>query len=269
MHEDWPLHTDLSTAAAESETETEVETETGVETGTDEQAPPAILVRGRSVLALVVAPRWPLDTWLATLDAQAHGGADLLGQRPVVVNLAAALDDERGPDAALEALVALAARGVKVIGVEGIDPSVFGQTRWARLPIIPPGRESILKQSAGAPSIAAAPAAPSPSLLIDRPVRSGQSIVFDQGDITVIGSVSSGAEVIAGGSIQVYGALRGRAIAGLTTGAAARIFCQKLEAEMIAVDDRYRTAEHWGADLHGRAVQVRRDRDGLRFSALD
>jgi septum site-determining protein MinC len=106
-------------------------------------------------------------------------------------------------------------------------------------------------------------------LLIDRPVRSGQSIVFDQGDITIVGAVSSGAEVIAGGSIHVYGALRGRAIAGLTTGAAARIFCQKFEAEMVGVDDRYRTAEHWGPDLHGRAVQVRRDRDALRFSALD
>jgi len=63
--------------------------------------------------------------------------------------------------------------------------------------------------------------------------------------------------------------LRGRAIAGLTVGAAARIFCRKLEAEMVAVDGRYRTAEHWGPDLHGRAVQVRRDKDVLRISVLD
>ena len=106
-------------------------------------------------------------------------------------------------------------------------------------------------------------------MLIDRPVRSGQSIVFDHGDITIIGAVSSGAEVIAGGSIHVYGALRGRAIAGLTVGSAARIFCQKLEAEMVGIDDRYRTAENWGAALHGRAVQVRREREALRFLALD
>jgi septum site-determining protein MinC len=246
------VHANPSISAANTQTET--------------QAAPTIIIRGRSVLALVIAPQWPLDAWLATLDAQTRRSADLLGQRPVVVNLAAAPGGERGPAAALEALVALAARNIKVIGVEGIDPSVLGQTRWARLPIIPPGRETRREEGAAAPPAATAPAA---SLLIDRPVRSGQSIVFDQGDITVIGAVSSGAEVIAGGSIHVYGALRGRAIAGLTAGAAARIFCRKLEAEMVAVDGRYRTAEHWGAELHGRAVQIRFERNALRFSVLD
>jgi septum site-determining protein MinC len=106
-------------------------------------------------------------------------------------------------------------------------------------------------------------------MLIDRPVRSGQSIVFERGDVTVIGAIGSGAEVIAGGSIHVYGALRGRAIAGLRTGGSARIFCRKLEAELVAVDGLYRTAEHWGEGLHGRAVQIRRDGDALGLSALD
>jgi septum site-determining protein MinC len=84
----------------------------------------------------------------------------------------------------------------------------------------------------------------------------------------VIGSVASGAEVIAGGSIHVYGALRGRAIAGLKAGGAARIFCRKLEAEMVAVDGLYRTAEHWGANLHGCPVQIQRGRGALRLTAL-
>ena len=52
--------------------------------------------------------------------------------------------------------------------------------------------------------------------MIDQPVRSGQSIVFERGDITVLGSVASGAEVMAGGSVHIYGTLRGRAIAGLS-----------------------------------------------------
>ncbi|MBS0492125.1 MAG: septum site-determining protein MinC, partial [Proteobacteria bacterium] len=60
----------------------------------------------------------------------------------------------------------------------------------------------------------------------------------------------------------------GRAIAGLRTGADARIFCRRLEAELVGVDHLYRTAEHWGADLHGHAVQVRCDRGALRLSAL-
>ena len=86
---------------------------------------------------------------------------------------------------------------------------------------------------------------------------------------TIVGSVGSGAEVLAGGSIHVYGALRGRAIAGLKTGAGARIFCRKLEAEMVGVDQLYRTAEHWGAGLQGRAVQVMCDRGALRLAAFD
>ena len=67
-------------------------------------------------------------------------------------------------------------------------------------------------------------------------MRSGQSVVFMEGDITVLGSVGSGAEIIAGGSIHVYGALRGRALAGATGDARARIFCHSVEAELLAID---------------------------------
>ena len=93
---------------------------------------------------------------------------------------------------------------------------------------------------------------PSPSrrsLLLDSPVRSGQSIVFTEGDVTVLGSVGSGAEIVAGGSIHVYGTLRGRAMAGVNGNSAARIFCQKIEAELLAIDGYYQTAEEIDASL--------------------
>jgi septum site-determining protein MinC len=93
--------------------------------------------------------------------------------------------------------------------------------------------------------------------------------MFEHGDVTIVGAVASGAEVIAGGSIHVYGPLRGRAIAGVRTGEAARIFCRRLEAEMVGVGRRYRTAEDWGSGLQGRAVQVWCDRGSLRLTALD
>ena len=73
------------------------------------------------------------------------------------------------------------------------------------------------------------------SLLLESPVRSGQSI-FSEGDVTVLGSVASGAEIVAGGSIHVYGALRGRAMAGSNGNATSRIFCQKIEAELLAIN---------------------------------
>jgi septum site-determining protein MinC len=232
---------------------------------------PTILIRGRSVMALVVAPEWPLEDWLEALDEQMGRTKGLFGHRPVVAHLGAAPEGGRAPEYALDAL---AARDLRVIGVDGLDAARLAGTRWARLPTIPQGRETILKRGeasgageAGQPPAAARPPPPS-SLLVERPVRSGQAIVFEHGDVTVIGPVASGAEVIAGGSIHIYGALRGRAIAGVTTGGEARIFCRKMEAELVAVDGLYRMAEHWGPDLHGRAVQIRRDQKTLALSAL-
>ena len=100
--------------------------------------------------------------------------------------------------------------------------------------------------------------------MIDEPVRSGQSVIFPSGDVTVIGSVASGAEVIAGGSIHVYGALRGRAVAGVAGNPRARIFCRRLEAELVAIDGFYRTADDMDAALRGRAVQAWLEGDSMR-----
>ena len=249
--------------------------------------PPGIVVRGRSFLALTLAPEWPLRVWLAGLDAQRLRAASLFEGRPLVVNLGGAPGGPGAPEsaleAALEALDALALRDLRVIGVDGVDADLLTGTRWGRLPTVLLGREGgqdLLRGAAAPaaadsnPSAVEAPSLPpSPSLLIDGPVRSGRSVVFEDGDVTVIGPVASGAEVIAGGSIHVYGALRGRAIAGLSAqpgaGGSARIFCRKLEAELVAVEGHYRTAEHWGAGLQGRAVQIRNEGRRLRLTPLD
>lgn len=237
---------------------------------------PKIRVRGRSFMALVIAPEAPFGEWFAALDQQMRSAAGFFSDRPIVADLAAILEDV-GQEAVLVALDGLEARGLRVIGVEGVRPTLLAATRWGRLPTNLHGRDvarepsaDLAAPTAAQPSDVTPPAAAptAPSLLIDRPVRSGQSVVFEEGDVTVVGAVASGAEVIAGGSIHVYGALRGRAIAGLKSGQGARIFCRKLEAELVGVDRLYRTAEHWGGDLHGRAVQVRCDRGALRLSAL-
>src|ERR1700743_1329639 len=99
------------------------------------------------------------------------------------------------------------------------------------------------------------PSAPA-SLLLDSPVRSGQSIVFPEGDVTVVGSVSSGAEIVAGGSIHIYGTLRGRAMAGINGNLSARIYCQKIEAELLAIDGYYRTAEEIDTALYDGPMPV-------------
>jgi len=116
--------------------------------------------------------------------------------------------------------------------------------------------------------MAATPSQATPSLIIETPIRSGQSVVFPEGDVTVLGSVASGAEIVAGGSIHIYGTLRGRAIAGSIGNANARIFCQKLEAELVAIDGLYKTAEDIESQSRGRPVQFWLEGDALRTAAL-
>jgi septum site-determining protein MinC len=232
---------------------------------------PQIRIRGRNFMALVVAPEAPFGEWFAALDQQMRNAAGFFAGRPVVADLTTVQADV-GAEAVLIALDGLEARGLKVIGAEGVRAPVLAGTRWERLPTALHGRDAPQQLVADPPKTADAVAdrapPPRPSLLVEEPVRSGRSIVFEEGDVTVVGTVASGAEVLAGGSVHIYGALRGRAIAGLRT-SGARIFCRKLEAELLGVDQLYRTAEHWGAGLHGRAVQVRCDRGALRLSAFE
>ena len=257
---------------------------------TESLALPPIAIRGRSFIALIVSPELPLETWFTALDQQIARSAGFFTDRPIIANLAAATGAEEGLELILDAL---GERNLKVIGVEGIDPALLAGTNWEGLPKLSQGRD--LSQDGrtdrlvavpgdpqaapndphAAPAPAAttptspAPLALAPSLLVDRQVRSGQSIVFEDGDVTIIGSVASGAEVIAGGSIHIYGALRGRAIAGLKTGPAARIFCQKLVAELVAIDGLYYAPEHWGKGLHGNPVQIRLNAGDLSITPLD
>ncbi|HMV40395.1 MAG TPA: septum site-determining protein MinC, partial [Plasticicumulans sp.] len=87
------------------------------------------------------------------------------------------------------------------------------------------------------------------------PVRSGQQVYAADGDLTLLGPVSAGAEVLADGSIHVYGPLRGRALAGVRGKLEARIFCLGLEAELVSVAGRYRILEKNGEGW-GKAVQI-------------
>jgi septum site-determining protein MinC len=241
---------------------------------------PTIRVRGRSIMALVLTPEFPFGEWFAGLDRQLAGSPGFYADRPVVADLSA-LKDLVERESLPVVLDGLAARNLRIVGVEGVPPARLAGTRWAEAPTSLNGRDVALAPRApgGSPpgahgsDLAGTPAEVHPvaagsSLLVDRPVRSGESLVFEEGDVIVVGSVASGAEVIAGGSVHVYGVLRGRAIAGLrVTGS--RIFCRRMEAEMVGVDTLFRTAETWGADLQGRAVMVRCDRGALSLSALD
>lgn len=99
-------------------------------------------------------------------------------------------------------------------------------------------------------------------------VRSGQQVNAAEGDLVVIGAVNAGAEVLAAGSIHVYGALRGRALAGIHGNTHAGIYCRELEAELLSVAGNYKRLEDIDSQLLGRAVEIHFIKEQLEIKPL-
>lgn len=114
-----------------------------------------------------------------------------------------------------------------------------------------------------------APASGEPGLMQLAPVRSGQQVYADNRDLTVLATVGAGAEVIADGSIHIYGALRGRALAGAQGNPKARIFCREFHAELVAIAGHYQVLEDIPKELRGRPVQAWLEDEQLRFAVIE
>ncbi len=147
------------------------------------------------------------------------------------------------------------------------------------LPVLPPStaRERPVepaedpKPAPAPPVVETPPPAPvrQPTRVITTPVRGGQQIYAQGGDLIVVSSVSSGAELLADGNIHVYGPMRGRALAGIKGDTRARIFCQQLGAELLSIAGQYKVAEDLRRDpLWGAPVQVSLNADVLNITRL-
>jgi septum site-determining protein MinC len=220
-----------------------------------------VRLRGRSYVAFVFAPVVPIIEWLAELDATLARSPGFFIGKPVVLDLSA-VDLSR--PAIQHLVLSLEKRNIRILGLEGVKDVAALTTSMP--PLLSGGRHCALQQ-AEPEKVEVKP--PPTSLLLDTPVRSGQSIYFPDGDVTVLGSVSSGAEIVAGGSIHVYGTLRGRAMAGVNGNSAARIYCQRIEAELLAIDGYYQTAEELDAALRNRPAQAWLEGDIMRVTPLN
>jgi septum site-determining protein MinC len=120
------------------------------------------------------------------------------------------------------------------------------------------------------PATASAPAStPLPTMIIDTPVRSGQRIYARGCDLIVTAAVNDGAEIIADGSIHVYAPLRGRALAGASGNAAARIFTLSMEAELVSIAGMYRTFDDaLPKNVAKKAVQIRLSGDRIEVNPI-
>ena len=163
--------------------------------------------------------------------------------------------------------------GVQVIGIA--DGILTEQALQLDMPIMPPDHSN---------NITRAPAPQTPSTqrpapvnditlqtkMLTDPVRSGQQVYAESSDLIVLGAVSAGAELIADGSIHIYGTLRGRAIAGAKGNPNVRIFCRRFEADLVAIAGVYMVADQIPSNLQGKSVQIRlSDDNNLAIELLD
>ena len=218
-----------------------------------------IRMRGRSYVAFTFCPVVPIAGWFDELDETLARSPGFFRGKPVVLDLSGV---DLSQSAIVHLLTSLEQRNIRVLGLEGVDAS---RVTTSMPPLLTGGRNCMLAQvEPKKPEAKPKPA----SLLLESPVRSGQSI-FSEGDVTVLGSVASGAEIVAGGSIHVYGALRGRAMAGFSGNAGARIFCQKIEAELLAIDGFYQTAEEIDVALLNHPAQAWLEGNVLKITRLN
>ncbi|WND78880.1 septum site-determining protein MinC [Lysobacter capsici] len=149
----------------------------------------------------------------------------------------------------------------------GVEPMAAAAPK--REPAPAPAPAEPARTSRPGISAAGASAATSVGLIQSAPVRSGQQIYADNRDLTVLTTVGAGAEVIADGSVHIYGPLRGRALAGAQGNTKARIFCREFHAELVAIAGHYKVLEDIPKELRGKAVQIWLEDEQIKIAALD
>jgi len=254
--------------------------------------------KGKSFIAIVLTPDQPFEAWFSEIDRIIARSPGFFIDRPIIL-------DVRGQKIAIEdlkvVLDGMAQRSIRVMGIDGVagsrltpgmPPSFSGGrlTNDVSVPDAPEEQPAETGRNAAAKASAASadgdedtspaeeamvsnpakdvPSGLGPSIVINEPVRSGQRVMHPEGDVTVVGSVSSGAEIIAGGSIHIYGALRGRALAGVAGNEDARIFCAKLDAELVSINGLYKVADDFDEKLMNTPAQIRFEDETLVFEKL-
>ncbi|UTW07245.1 septum site-determining protein MinC [Pseudomonas benzenivorans] len=207
-----------------------------------------------------------LDQQLTEKVAQAP---QFFSNTPLVLALDKLPEGEGNLD--LAALMALCRRhGLRTLAVRASREDDIAAADALDLPVLPPSgaRERLLEPAPKAPEKPAEPEL-KPSKIITSPVRGGQQVYAQGGDLIVLAPVSAGAELLADGNIHVYAPMRGRALAGIKGNSQARIFCQQMGAEMLSIAGHYKVAEDLRRDpLWGDAVHVSLSGDVLNITRL-
>jgi septum site-determining protein MinC len=261
----------------------------------------AISLGARSLLAFVLEPKAPLKDWYAALDEWLARTPNFFSAKPVILQmggLTISLKEYRA------LLSQLALRHIRVMAVENTSPTLIGPHLP---PIVNGGREANvdkllgeetaeIPEKASEPAISddaveppepakaekvseeATPEAAEPTTANSPPrgnhyhdgnLRSGQKIMHLDGDVTVMGRVASGAEIVAGGTVHIYGALQGRVFAGVAGATDARIFCREARAELLCIGEAFVTAEDLDPKFEGAAIEASLENGRIKIRVLN
>jgi len=232
-----------------------------------------------SVVALVLRSA-DVAVLAQAMDAQFGGSPELFSHDPVVIDLSQLDAEAPGPDFG-ELLDLLRRYRMLPVAARGGTKARMEAALAAGLSEAPPAEAPAAAAPAPAPAAAAMvpepPVAPPPpptpayvpTLVIHKPLRSGQQVYAKNGDLIVMAAVNFGAEVLADGNIHVYGPLRGKAVAGVKGNSEARIFTTCMEPELVSIAGTYRTTDHpLPAEVVGKPAQIRLDAGRLVFEPL-
>ncbi len=199
---------------------------------------------------------------LETLRERKRQAPALLDGAALALDLEHLPEDQRDPERIERVLSALQNDQVQIIGLCSGE-AAEKLAHELKIPILD-GAVDARNGSHEAHSPDPAP----PALHVDQHVRSGQQIYARGSDLVVAGIVSAGAEIIADGSIHVYGALRGRALAGARGESSARVYSLEFHAELVSVAGQYKVFEDLPGDLRGKSVQAWLEGEQLRLATL-
>lgn len=235
-----------------------------------------------SLLSVLLLAATDMSEIQAALDDKRENAHQLLDRSPVIVDCQKISEEAEALDFS-QLKKNIAETGLIPVGIRNLPEALentaiesgwailrqgHGRVRATTLPDKPEPDDTVNTDAADSDNDSGTPGNGQRLRVVQRPVRSGQQVYCPDGDIVVMQQTSAGSELLAGGSVHVYGALRGRVLAGVQGDKTARIFCQNLEAELLSIAGRYRLLDDIEEDFKGQAVMVYLEGEKLKITPI-
>jgi len=267
----------------------------------------AVGLGARSLLAFVLEPKAPLKDWYGALDEWLARTPNFFSSKPVILQMSGlnvSLKEYRTllSQLALRHIRVMAVEnssptlvgphlppivnGGREANVDKLlgDEAPEGPDTASAAPSPANGNDAVeepapAKADKAFEEAAATPESPASTSPLQPPprgnhyhdgnLRSGQKIMHIDGDVTVMGRVASGAEIVAGGTVHIYGALQGRVFAGVAGATDARIFCREARAELLCIGEAFVTAEDLDPKFEGAAIEASLENGRIKIRVLN